>query len=145
MDRGRHPDRMVLADRGRRICARTGARSSANVAASGPDGTVRVHHLCRSVLELTTMTKTMTSLAEARPAEIEQFRNYIDGEWIAGGSGEWLDNVKPADTEDIVGRFPASTADDAEAAVNAASSAFAAWRKTPVSARAKILNQAASY
>jgi aldehyde dehydrogenase (NAD+) len=91
------------------------------------------------------MTKAMTSLAEARPAEIEQFRNYIDGEWIAGGSGEWLDNVNPADTDDIVGRFPASTSAVAEAAVDAAARAFAAWRKTPVSTRAKILNQAASY
>ncbi len=91
------------------------------------------------------MTKSMTSLAEARPAGIEQFFNYIDGEWSAGGSGEWLDNVNPADTEDIVGRFAASTAGDAEAAVAAASRAFAAWRKTPVSARAKILNQAAGH
>jgi aldehyde dehydrogenase (NAD+) len=87
----------------------------------------------------------MTSLVEARPAEIEQFSNYIDGEWVAGDSGEWLDNINPADTGDIVGRFPASTAADAEAAVAAASRAFAAWRKTPVSARAKILNQAASH
>jgi alpha-ketoglutaric semialdehyde dehydrogenase len=91
------------------------------------------------------MTKSMTSLAEARPAEIEQFFNYIDGEWIAGGSCEWHDNINPADTDDIVGRFPASTAGDAEAAVAAASRAFAAWRKTPVSARAKILNQAAGH
>jgi aldehyde dehydrogenase (NAD+) len=91
------------------------------------------------------MTKTTTSLAEARQAEIEQFSNYIDGEWIAGSSGEWLDNVNPADTDDTVGRFPASTAADAEAAVDAASRAFAAWRKTPVSARAKVLNQAATF
>jgi aldehyde dehydrogenase (NAD+) len=87
----------------------------------------------------------MTSPAKARPAEIEQFGNYIDGEWGAGGSGEWLDNTNPADTDDIVGRFPASTAAGAEAAVAAASRAFAVWRKTPVSARSKILNHAAGY
>jgi len=91
------------------------------------------------------MTETMTSLAKVRQAEIEQFRNYVDGEWVAGGSGEWLDNLNPADTRDIVGRFPASTASDAEAALDAASRAFAAWRKTSVSTRAKILNQAATY
>src|ERR1700684_3179960 len=49
------------------------------------------------------------------------------------------------DTNDILGRFPASTPKDAEAAVRAPAAAFAAWRKTPISARAKILNKAADY
>ena len=53
--------------------------------------------------------------------------------------------INPADTNDIVGRFPASSAADAEAAVRAASSAFASWKKTPISARAKIFNRAADY
>src|SRR6478735_4726313 len=93
------------------------------------------------------MAQSMTSLADAPVARssVEEFRNYIDGEWVAGSGGEWLDNVNPADTDDIVGRFPASTAADAEAAVRAASRAFPAWRKTPVSARARTLNQAAAY
>ncbi|WJR78409.1 aldehyde dehydrogenase family protein [Bradyrhizobium sp. NP1] len=92
------------------------------------------------------MAEMMATRAAAIAADkIEAFRNYIDGEWVDGGSGEWLDNVNPADTSDIVGRFPASTAEDAERAVRAAAAAFAAWRKTPVTARAKILNQAAGY
>ncbi len=41
--------------------------------------------------------------------------------------------------------FQASSAADAEAAVNAAAAAFAGWRKTPISARATILNRAADY
>jgi aldehyde dehydrogenase (NAD+) len=93
------------------------------------------------------MTKTMTSLATPTAArdQVEEFRNYIGGEWVAGSGDEWLDNVNPADTDDIVGRFPASTAADAEAAVGAAARAFPGWRNTPVSTRAKILNQAAAH
>jgi aldehyde dehydrogenase (NAD+) len=76
---------------------------------------------------------------------VEEFRNHIDGEWVGPASREWLDNVNPADTADIVGRFPASTAAEADAAVRAAAAAFAAWRKTPITARARILNKAADY
>jgi len=77
--------------------------------------------------------------------EIEEFKNYIDGEWVAPSGREWLDNVNPADTGDIVGRFPASSAAEADAAVRAAAAAFASWRKAPITARARILNKAADY
>ena len=89
----------------------------------------------------------MTAVAAAPnpPSQIEAFRNLIDGEWVAAASGEWIDDLNPADVGDIVGRFPASNAADADAAVRAAAAAFAGWRKTPVSARAKILNKAADY
>src|ERR1700757_798185 len=76
---------------------------------------------------------------------VEDFKNYIDGEWVGPASGEWLDNLNPADTSDIVGRFPASTAAEADAAVRAAAAAFASWRKMPITARARILNKAADY
>lgn len=88
------------------------------------------------------------SLAAEMPLrrhDLKSFNNYIGGEWVAASSGEWLDNINPADTSDIVGRFAASTAGDAEAAVRAATSAFPVWRKTPISARARILNKAADY
>jgi alpha-ketoglutaric semialdehyde dehydrogenase len=77
--------------------------------------------------------------------DVELFRNHIGGEWVTASSGEWLDNINPADTGDVVGRFAASTAGDAEAAVSAAAAAFPAWRKTSISARAKILNKAADH
>jgi len=90
----------------------------------------------------------MSQVASLRPAvvpAVEEFKNYIDGVWVAASTGEWLDDVNPADVEDVVGRFPASSAGDAETAVRAAQAAFAAWRKTPVSARAKALNLAADH
>ncbi|WP_316156831.1 aldehyde dehydrogenase family protein [Cupriavidus sp. BIC8F] len=73
------------------------------------------------------------------------FLNHIDGEWTACQSGRTFDNVNPADTADIVGRFQASAAVDAQAAVAAAAAAFAGWKKTPVGKRAAILNRAADH
>src|SRR5579872_2601030 len=88
----------------------------------------------------------MSLLTEApRRTDVASFNNLVGGEWVAASNGAWLDNINPADTGDIVGRFPASTAKDAEAAVRAAAMAFPAWRKTSISARAKILNKAADY
>ncbi|HRP97115.1 MAG TPA: aldehyde dehydrogenase family protein [Rhodocyclaceae bacterium] len=78
-------------------------------------------------------------------ARIETFLNHIDGAWVASRSGKTFDNVNPADTREIVGRFQASTRDDAQAAVEAARAAFPAWRDTPIGRRAKILNAAADY
>jgi aldehyde dehydrogenase (NAD+) len=93
------------------------------------------------------MSDTAAPVAYARAARtpIDEFRNHIDGKWSASRSGKQFDDVNPADTSDIVGRFPASSAADAEAAVRAASAAFAGWKRTPVSTRARILNRAADY
>ena len=74
-----------------------------------------------------------------------QFMNLIGGEPAAAATGRTFDDVNPADTRDIVGQFQASSAADAVAAVNAAASAFDAWRGHPVSKRAKVLQGAAEY
>ncbi|MGH9822435.1 MAG: aldehyde dehydrogenase family protein [Blastocatellia bacterium] len=81
----------------------------------------------------------------ARPAakvKAEEYRNYIGGKWIAPASGNYIENRNPADTRDLVGRFPASTADDIDRAVGAAAAALPAWRKTPAPRRAEILFRA---
>lgn len=67
------------------------------------------------------------------------YHNYIAGEWVKSSSGEWFDNVNPADTTDIVGRFPKSNADDVNAAVAAAKAAATKWRQTPAPKRAELL------
>ena len=76
---------------------------------------------------------------------MSEFRNLIGGEPTASSAGKTFDDVNPADTRDIVGRFQASTAADARAAVTAAAAAFDAWRKTSISKRAKVLLGAADY
>ncbi|WP_271673443.1 aldehyde dehydrogenase family protein [Bradyrhizobium sp. CCBAU 51627] len=80
--------------------------------------------------------------SEASHPQIEEFPNLINGEHLRGVAKPF-DNTNPADTSDIVGRFQASTAAEAKLAVNAAVAACERWRKTPVSARADILNRAA--
>jgi acyl-CoA reductase-like NAD-dependent aldehyde dehydrogenase len=91
------------------------------------------------------MSDTATATLRMAPPKTNGFKNYIDGTWSESRTGAQFDDVNPADTEDIVGYFPASSAQDAEAAVRAASAAFAGWKKTPISARAKILNRAAEH
>lgn len=75
----------------------------------------------------------------ARKVKTEEHRNYIAGEWVAPSSGNYIENRNPADTRELVGRFPASTAEDVDRAVNAAADAFTKWRKTPAPRRAEIL------
>jgi acyl-CoA reductase-like NAD-dependent aldehyde dehydrogenase len=67
------------------------------------------------------------------------YHNFIGGEWVKSSSGEWFDNVNPADTNDVIGRFPKSNADDVNAAVEAAKSAATKWRRTPAPKRAELL------
>jgi hypothetical protein len=54
----------------------------------------------------------------------------IGGELAASTSGEWLDSVEPA-TEEILGRSPAGTAQDVDAAVVAAARAREPSRSQP--------------
>ncbi len=76
--------------------------------------------------------------AKARTA-VKTYQNYIDGEWTASASGETFENVNPADTRDIVGRFALSNAEDIARAVASAKSAADRWRRTPAPRRAEIL------
>jgi acyl-CoA reductase-like NAD-dependent aldehyde dehydrogenase len=89
------------------------------------------------------MTATVADVASA--TRIEEFANHIDGEWTRASAGRTFDDLNPADTRDIVGRFPASTREDAKRAVEAAARAFDAWRRTPIGKRAKILTAAADH
>ena len=80
----------------------------------------------------------------AKPAaRIESdYRNYIAGEWVAPSSRTYIENRNPADTRDLIGRFPASTSEDVDRAVNAAAEAYWKWRKVPAPRRAEILFKA---
>ena len=50
-------------------------------------------------------------------------------------------NLNPADHSDVVGAFPASDAEDVDAAVAAAKKAYASWRLVPAPKRAEILTR----
>ena len=70
---------------------------------------------------------------------VKTYHNYIGGEWVKSASGEWFDNINPADTRDVVGRFPASDETDVNRAVEAAKTAADRWRRTPAPRRAELL------
>jgi aldehyde dehydrogenase (NAD+) len=70
------------------------------------------------------------------------YSNYIDGRWVAPTAGTF-ENRNPANTDDLIGLFPDSTADDALAAIAAARTAFPKWRRFPAPKRAEILFRAA--
>jgi alpha-ketoglutaric semialdehyde dehydrogenase len=72
-----------------------------------------------------------------------QFLNYIGGAWVAGRTGASFANVNPADVEEVVGLFQASTADDVEAAFAAAAAAQPAWAARPAPQRGEYLFKAA--
>ncbi|MFY9572986.1 MAG: aldehyde dehydrogenase family protein [Blastocatellia bacterium] len=71
-----------------------------------------------------------------------EYSNYIGGEWVAPSSGNYIENRNPADNRELVGRFPASAAEDVDRAVAVAADAFQKWRKVPAPRRAEILFKA---
>jgi aldehyde dehydrogenase (NAD+) len=72
------------------------------------------------------------------------YLNYIDGEWRPSSTGEWFENVNPADTSDVIGRFPKSNKDDVRRAVAASKAAADRWRRTPAPKRAEVLYRLAA-
>jgi acyl-CoA reductase-like NAD-dependent aldehyde dehydrogenase len=71
-----------------------------------------------------------------------EYKNYIGGEWVASSSGKTFENRNPADTDDLIGTFQDSNADDVERAVHAAADAYEKWRLTPAPKRAEFLFRA---
>jgi aldehyde dehydrogenase (NAD+) len=69
----------------------------------------------------------------------EVFKNYIDGRWVDGSTGNTFENRNPANHDDVIGLFPASAAEDVDRAVQAAKKAFARWRLVPAPKRGEIL------
>ncbi len=68
----------------------------------------------------------------------EILENYIDGEWRAAQTTDYLDVVNPA-TAEVLARVPLSDARDIEQAAQAAATAFGSWRRTPPTERVQYL------
>jgi aldehyde dehydrogenase (NAD+) len=83
--------------------------------------------------------KKTNKKSKSTKTTVKKYYNYIGGEWVKSSSGEWFENANPADTSDVIGRFPASNGEDVNAAVEAARGAAAKWRRTPAPRRAEIL------
>lgn len=65
-------------------------------------------------------------------------KNFIGGNWIEAKSGATFESINPA-TEEVLATSVLGNADDVEAAVEAAKSAYDKWRLTPAPRRGEIL------
>ncbi len=72
---------------------------------------------------------------------MSHFKNFIGGAWVAPSTNEYFENHNPADTRDLIGRFPASGVTDVERAVESAQRGFAEWKRTPAPARGDVLRR----
>jgi acyl-CoA reductase-like NAD-dependent aldehyde dehydrogenase len=76
-------------------------------------------------------------------ARTTTYHNFIDGTWVPSVSGALFENRNPANTDDLIGVFQRSTADDVARAIDAARIAYERWRLVPAPKRAELLFQAA--
>ncbi len=65
----------------------------------------------------------------ASHSDVQTLDNFIAGRWVPSRTTEFFDVHNPA-VGDLIGRTPLSTAGDVDAAVQAATRAFPAWRDT---------------
>ncbi len=85
------------------------------------------------------MAKAETSLARFRSGTLH---HWIDGEHRESSSGETFDNHTPVD-DSFLGAVASGDAHDVEHAANAATRAFAEWRKMPGGKRRALLHDIA--
>jgi acyl-CoA reductase-like NAD-dependent aldehyde dehydrogenase len=81
------------------------------------------------------------ALARVRGQLGQVHANFINGADHAAKATQEL--CSPINRNEVLGRFPASSADEARLAMAAARAAFPAWSRTPVSGRNAILRRAA--
>src|SRR5215831_18409090 len=67
-----------------------------------------------------------------------EIRNFIDGHWAVSTSDTGLELANPA-TGEPLGKTPAGSSAEVDAAVQAAHAAFPAWRSTPAVDRVQFL------
>lgn len=67
------------------------------------------------------------------------FKNFINGKWVDSESGQTFENRNPANTNEVVGLFQKSTANDVKRAIDAAAEAYKTWRLFPAPKRGELL------
>ena len=70
--------------------------------------------------------------------QVTSVKLLINGEWVESQTEHWQDIINPA-TQEVLGRVPFATAQEVNAAIEAAQNAFASWRQTPIQARMRIM------
>jgi alpha-ketoglutaric semialdehyde dehydrogenase len=73
----------------------------------------------------------------------EVFRNYVAGQWVECKAKRTFPNVNPANTDEVVGLFQASSVEDVEIACDTARRTQPAWAALPAPRRGEYLFKAA--
>jgi acyl-CoA reductase-like NAD-dependent aldehyde dehydrogenase len=71
------------------------------------------------------------------------FRNYVGGQWVECKAKKTFPNLNPAETDEVVGLFQASAAEDMVEACDVAARAQPAWAALPAPRRGEFLFKAA--
>jgi len=74
---------------------------------------------------------------------MDTYKNFINGKWIESSSTKTVNNINPANTDEVIGANRQATREEARAAVEAAAEALEGWRRTPAPSRGKIVAKAA--
>jgi aldehyde dehydrogenase (NAD+) len=85
------------------------------------------------------VTETTSASAASGLREPREYKNYINGEWVASSAKKTFENRNPANEDDLIGTFQESNADDLNAAVDAAQAAYQSWRLVPAPKRGEFL------
>ena len=72
----------------------------------------------------------------------ETYKSFIAGKWTDAEGGASYENRNPADTDDVIGRFPACGPPDVEKAVASAVRGFEEWSRIPAPKRGEVLKKA---
>jgi len=67
---------------------------------------------------------------------VTEYKNFIDGRWVASTSHRVAENTNPANESDVIGRIRLSSREEAREAIHAAQKAFPAWSALPAPKRA---------
>jgi acyl-CoA reductase-like NAD-dependent aldehyde dehydrogenase len=73
---------------------------------------------------------------------LQEYKLFIDGEWIDSSTGETFDDINPA-TLELIAKLQKASEDDVSHAVESAQEAYENWSGTPAPMRAKVLFRAA--
>ena len=73
---------------------------------------------------------------------MQEYKLFINGEWVESGTGDTFDDLNPA-TLELIGKIHKASEDDVQHAVESAQDAFDSWSSTPAPMRARILFRAA--
>ncbi len=73
---------------------------------------------------------------------MQEYKLFINGEWVESSTGETFDDVNPA-TLELIGKIQKASEDDVQHAAESAENAFEKWSSTPAPHRGKILFRAA--